>query len=210
MPILTRRGLIVALASAPLVAARALAGVTTPSQTEGPFYPVDWSGDVDNDLVLVKGEAAQALGTVTHISGRILTPSGAPMPGATVAIWQCDSHGHYLHPGDQPWFGSFTRDKGFQGRGRMVTGEDGKYSFRTIKPVAYPGRTPHIHFRVGGPEEDLLTTQMYVAGEPGNDSDDVYNAIRDQRARTAVTVRLEPANGLEEGALAGTFDIVLG
>ena len=212
MLILTRRRLLTTFAAMPLagvIPALAEERVTTPRQTEGPFYPVDWSGDIDNDLVVVKGEAARALGTVTHVSGRIITPSGAPLPGATVEIWQCDSKGHYLHPGDAPWFGSSTRDTGFQGRGRMVTGEDGVYRFRTIRPVAYPGRTPHIHFRVRGAEEELLTTQMYVAGEPGNESDGVYNSIRDDHAQAAVTVKLEPANGIEEGALAGTFDIVV-
>jgi protocatechuate 3,4-dioxygenase beta subunit len=209
---LTRRNLVLGAAAAGLaksLPALAAEAVLTPSQTEGPFYPVDWSGDIDNDLVLLKGAQAQALGTVTHVSGRILTPSGAALPGATVEIWQCDANGRYLHPGDASWFNRSKRDTGFQGRGRMVTGEDGAYRFRTIRPVAYPGRTPHIHFRVLQGEEELITTQMYVAGEPGNESDGLYNAIRDDRQREAVTVRLEPANGIEQGALAGIFDIVV-
>jgi protocatechuate 3,4-dioxygenase beta subunit len=213
MLIVSRRSLLVGAAASSLVGvlpARSAEPVLTPRQTEGPFYPSDWSGDIDNDLVLVKGEAAQAIGKVTHVSGRILTPSGAPLPGATVEIWQCDSNGRYLHSGDRgSFFNRESRDKGFQGRGRMTTGEDGVYRFRTIKPVAYPGRTPHIHFRVNGAEGELLTTQMYVADEAGNESDGLYTSIRDDRARASVTVRLEPANGIEEGALAGTFDIVV-
>jgi protocatechuate 3,4-dioxygenase beta subunit len=208
-----RRRLILGTAASTLLgtlASQAADAVLTPRQTEGPFYPTDWSGDIDNDLVLVKGEAAQAIGKVTHVSGRILTPSGAPLPGAIVEIWQCDSNGRYLHGGDRgSFFNREERDKGFQGRGRMTTGEDGAYRFRTIKPVGYPGRTPHIHFRVIGVEGELLTTQMYVAGDPANESDGLYTSIRDDRAREAVTVRLEAANGIEEGALAGTFDIVV-
>lgn len=212
MLILTRRRLITsvgALALAPTLPAFAASQVSTPRQTEGPFYPRDWNGDIDNDLVLVTGSEAKALGTVTHVSGRVLTPSGAALPGATIEIWQCDSHGHYLHPGDEPWFGRSERDTGFQGRGRMLTGEDGSYTFRTIRPVSYPGRTPHIHFRVAQGDQELLTTQMYVAGEAGNESDGVYNSISDDAARASVTVKLENANGIEDGALAGTFDIVV-
>jgi protocatechuate 3,4-dioxygenase, beta subunit len=213
MLILTRRTLIVGAAASSLMSALPVHGqerVLTPEQTEGPFYPKDWSGDIDNDLVLVKGEAAQAIGKVTHVSGRILTPSGAPLPGAVVEIWQCDSNGRYLHSGDDgSFFNRDARDKGFQGRGRMTTGEDGTYRFRTIKPVAYPGRTPHIHFRVSGVEGELLTTQMYVADDPANESDGLYTSIRDDRARAAVTVRLSATNAIEEGALAGTFDIVV-
>src|SRR5689334_73286 len=70
----------------------------TPRQTTGPFYPVDWSGDIDSDLVRVTGEAAQAQGVVTHLRGRVLDARGAPVPGALVEIWQCDAFGHYRHP----------------------------------------------------------------------------------------------------------------
>jgi protocatechuate 3,4-dioxygenase beta subunit len=78
--------------------------VATPSQTEGPFYPTDWSGDVDNDLVRVIGEGAQAQGQSTHILGRVLDTSGTPVPGAAIEIWQCDASGIYRHPRDTHWF----------------------------------------------------------------------------------------------------------
>jgi protocatechuate 3,4-dioxygenase beta subunit len=182
----------------------------TPRQTEGPFYPSDWSGDADNDLVIVKGEAARALGTVTHIKGRILDATGVPIQGAAVEIWQCDANGRYRHPSDTSWLPRASRDSGFQGRGRMLAGAGGAYSFRTIRPVAYPGRTPHIHFAVSAPGRERLITQMYVAGEPQNERDGILNAIRDEAGRRAVIVALEPAERLEEAALTGTFDIVLG
>ena len=85
----------------------------------------------------------------------------------------------------------------------------GRYAFRTIRPVAYPGRTPHIHFKVHAPGTGRLTTQLYVAGEPQNATDGVLNAIRDRDARESVIVRLEEAGEIEAGALKGTFDIVL-
>lgn len=177
----------------------------TPRQTEGPFYPVDWGGDADNDLVRVKGEAAQAIGQVLHIQGHVFDLRGQPVQGALVEIWQCDGKGIYHHPrniggGRQP-------DSGFQGRGRSEADAQGRYSFRTIRPVAYPGRTPHIHFNIAHPDGQNLVTQMYIHGEPQNERDGVLNRIRDPRQRDSVIVKLEPADAIEPGALLGNFDI---
>jgi len=180
--------------------------VATPRQTAGPFYPTKLPPDIDNDLVVLRGSAARAEGIVTHVMGRVLGIDGRPIPNATVEIWQCDARGRYLHPGDT---GGRPRDRAFQGYGRAVSDADGAYRFRTIKPVPYPGRTPHIHFAVEAPGRRELVTQMYVAGEPLNERDGLYRQIRDLRQRAAVTVRLEPANGIEAGAIAGRFDITL-
>src|SRR5207249_8260993 len=100
-----------------------------------------------------------AMGQVTHVSGRILNRRGETVRGALVEIWQCDARGIYNHP-QQPDRG--RRDTGFQGYGRTEVDAGGRYAFRTIRPVAYPGRTPHIHFKVHAPGVGLLTTQMYV------------------------------------------------
>jgi protocatechuate 3,4-dioxygenase, beta subunit len=199
---LTTLSLVPAARSAP-----APALVATPAQTEGPFYPTDWSGDIDSDLVRVTGAAAQAQGQITHVLGRILDTSGAPIQGAAIEIWQCDATGIYRHPRDTHWLRE--RDAGFQGRGRALAGTDGAYAFRTIKPVAYPGRTPHIHFAIIAPGRAPLITQMYVEGEPLNERDGILNGIRDARQRDSVIVKLEPGERLDERALIGTFDIVL-
>ena len=143
---------------------------------------------------------------VTHLTGRVLGLDGRPVPNAVVEIWQCDARGRYLHPADP---GPRPRDPAFQGYGRSRVVEDGSYRFRTIRPVAYPGRTPHIHVAVEAPGRRALVTQMYVAGESLNERDSLYRSIRDPLQRAAVTVRLGPANGIEAGALAGVFDIVL-
>jgi protocatechuate 3,4-dioxygenase beta subunit len=180
----------------------------TPRQTEGPFYPVEWQGDIDNDLVIVRGEAARALGQVLHLEGHVRDISGAPLANTTVEIWQCDAQGIYRHPAEGERLR--TRDGGFQGRGRTVTDASGYYRFRTIKPVAYTGRTPHIHFKVRPPAQRALVTQMYVFGEKLNERDGVLNGIRDRRQRESVIVRLEPADRIEQGALVGKFDIVVG
>jgi protocatechuate 3,4-dioxygenase, beta subunit len=181
--------------------------IATPRQTEGPFYPTDWSGDIDADLVVVWGEATQASGQVTHVSGRILDLAAQPLRGAKVEIWQCDANGVYRHPGASAGRG---RDLGFQGRGRAISDAVGRYAFRTIRPVAYPGRAPHIHFKVVLPDQHALVTQMYVFGEVQNQRDGVLSSIRDRRQRDSVIVRLMPADGIEPGALAGEFDIVMG
>jgi len=203
-------GLAAATAGASLPTAVGLTQTTsllpTPRQTTGPFYPVDWSGDADADLVRVAGEAARAQGVVTHLRGRVLDARGEPVSGAVVEIWQCDAFGHYRHPRDR----AEGRDPGFQGRGRVATWPDGSYAFRTIRPVPYPGRTPHIHVAVVMPGRAPLVTQFYLAGEPLNERDGLFNALRDLRQREAVLLRLEPAERIETGALLAGRDIVLG
>jgi protocatechuate 3,4-dioxygenase beta subunit len=194
-----------AVLGAPWIArsARAAAPVPTPSMTEGPFYPVAIPADADSDLVRVAGQAAEAQGVPTLVSGRVLDRDGRPVPGATVEIWQCDANGRYLHPNDRG-----PRDPAFQGFGRTATGVDGAYRFRTIRPAPYAGRTPHIHFAALAPGRRRLVTQMFVAGEAQNERDFLYRALNAE-ARRAVTVALAPAAGQPSGTLAGTFDIVL-
>src|SRR5204863_6196939 len=93
--------------------------------------------------------------------------------------------GRYHHPGDRS---AAPIDPGFQGYGETVSTDEGGYRFRTIRPVAYTGRTAHIHFAVTVPRGGKLVTQMYVEGEPGNARDMVLNGIRDPEARKAVIV----------------------
>lgn len=191
----------------PLRSTLAAGLIATPAQTEGPFYPTAFPADMDNDLVQVRGQAARALGTVLHLEGRVLDLNGKPVDGALVEIWQCDAQGVYDHP-RQP--GRERRDSAFQGYGRIIAA-DGRYSFRTLKPVAYPGRAPHIHFKVATASGGLLTSQFYIAGEPGNQRDGVYRgAVRDPRQRDLIEMTLAPAPGIEAGALATSMDIVVG
>jgi protocatechuate 3,4-dioxygenase, beta subunit len=124
-----------------------------------------------------------------------------------VEIWQCDNHGAYLHSRTS---NAEKRDKNFQGFGRFLTGASGEYLFRTIKPVPYPGRTPHIHFKVRQSDKELLTTQCYVKGHPGNAKDGIWRSLGDEKAREAVTVDFSPLPNARAGELAARFDIVLG
>mgnify|MGYP002624854683 CR=1 FL=1 len=151
--------------------------------------------------------APRLFGAITWLSGRILDKRGEPVRNATVEIWQVDNRGVYLHSGSA---GAEKRDAHFQGFGRFLTGATGEYLFRTIKPVPYPGRTPHIHFAVKVRGRDSFTTQCYVKGEPQNERDFVLNNIRDKRARESVIVPFEPIENSRLCELSARFDIVLG
>jgi protocatechuate 3,4-dioxygenase beta subunit len=185
---------------------QAAALLPTPAQTTGPFYPLTLPLDSDNDLVRVAGQAASASGTIAHVAGHVLDLNGRPVPGARVEIWQCDANGRYHDPRDD---NPAPEDLGFQGYGQTVTAADGGYRFRTIRPVPYPGRTAHIHFKISGQGLVGLVTQLYVAGEPGNAGDGVLNGV-DVTARERVIVPFLPAPEIENNALKAAFDIVLG
>ena len=215
-PMLPRRRVLQAAVAclagaAPLGIAGTLAAAilpATPRQTAGPFYPISIPLDSDNDLVHVAGRSAPASGTVTQITGQVLDRNGGKLAGAQIEIWQCDANGRYRHPGDTR--NGRTPDGNFQGYGRTVTDRIGRYQFLTIRPVPYPGRTPHIHFAVSGRGFEPFVTQMYVAGEPENERDPLLLGVGDPAARARLVVALAPAPEIAPHALAGRFDIVIG
>jgi protocatechuate 3,4-dioxygenase, beta subunit len=179
----------------------------TPRLTEGPFYPDKLPLDTDNDLLIVNDSITPAVGEITHLTGRVLSSSGEPVRGARVEIWQVDGKGVYLHTGDS---GNKKRDTNFQGFGRCATSWKGEYYFRTIKPVPYPGRTPHIHVKVFKGSKELLTTQLFINGHAQNKSDGVLRGVRDPLERELVMVDFKPLAESKIGELAARFDIVLG
>lgn len=183
--------------------------VQTPRTTEGPFYPDHLPLDTDNDLLIVNNSITPAVGKVTHLSGTIMDSRGEPLRNATVEIWQVDNYGSYFHSHGLN-HRSGHRDSNFQGYGRFLTGSSGEYYFRTIKPVPYPGRTPHIHVKVHLKGREQLTTQIFVKGEPLNDGDGVFRGIWDPKQRQAVLTDFAPLKDSAIGELAAKFDIVLG
>ena len=187
----TRRRLLLGLLGLPLPGV-ARAVLRTPPAAEGPFYPETSMrrGDVDNDLVRIGDAVTRAGGEIVAIEGRVLDRDGRPLPGARVEIWQCDVNGRYLHRGDR---GSASRDPAFQGFGHDLAGADGGYRFRTIKPVVYPGRTPHIHVKVLVDGRARLTTQFYLPDHPANARDALYRRIPVER-REQVTLRFAAAD----------------
>ena len=169
----------------------------TPAQTEGPFYPVALPADADADL-LRNGSLQYAQGEPAWVEGSVSDLDGRPLAGAQVEIWQCDHDGHYHHPGD-----GGRADPKFQGFGRMTVASDGRYRFRTIRPVPYTGRAPHIHVKVKLQRRELLTTQLYVEGEPRNERDFLWRQLGADR--DLVTMPFRPG---ADGARAH-FPIVI-
>jgi protocatechuate 3,4-dioxygenase, beta subunit len=182
----------------------------TPRLTEGPFYPDKLPLDTDNDLLIINDKITPAVGEITHLTGRVLGSSGSPVRNAIVEIWQCDANQVYLHSGDSS-SKSGRQDKNFQGFGRFTTGSAGEYYFRTIKPVPYPGRpAPHIHVKVKRGTRELITTQIFVSGHPGNARDGVFFSAGDVVDRELVQVEFKPLPQSKTGELSADFQIVLG
>jgi protocatechuate 3,4-dioxygenase beta subunit len=198
-------GIAAAFLRVPGVFAQAL--VTTPEQTEGPYYPITLPLDTDNDLLVVNSSITPAVGTIAYLSGRVLDSNGSPIRDAHVEIWQADNTGAYIHPSSM---GFARRDQNFQGFGRFLTGSSGEYLFRTIIPGLYPGRTRHIHMKVKTDGQRDLTTQVYFQGESMNASDGVLQGIQNAQQRSSVIVPFSAIPGSTVNALAGTFDVVLG
>lgn len=194
------------LATAPgFAVARTL--VPTPRQTAGPFYPVEIPLDDDNDLTRVLGQPGRALGRIADLSGQILDTNGSPLPSVRMEIWQCDANGRYRHPRER---GAAPVDERFQGHGHATTDEQGRYRFRTIRPVPYPGRTPHIHAAVFLPGQHPFTTQIYVKDEPRNTADFLFSRIPDDK-RHLVLADFAPSDGVDsEVKLTASFDLIIG
>ena len=179
----------------------------TPRQTEGPFYPDKMPLDTDNDLIIINDSLTPAVGTVAYLSGKVTDIKGKAQRNALVEIWQVDKHGVYLHSRG----GSREKlDSNFQGYGRFLTDYKGRYSFRTLKPSPYGGRTPHIHLAVSTKGKRVLTTQCYVKNEPRNQKDFILQRVKDTKARDSLVVPFNPLKGSKVGEVSARFDIVLG
>ena len=177
----------------------------TPRVTEGPFYPPKLPLDTDNDLIIINKSITPAVGTITHLTGKVMSLAGEPINNAVVEIWQCDANGVYIAEGRKG-----RADVNFQGFGTFTTGTKGEYRFRTIKPVPYGGRTPHIHLKVKKGGKELLTTQVFVNGHAQNRNDGVLRGIRDVLDRELVLVDFKPIEDSKIGELSARFDIVVG
>jgi protocatechuate 3,4-dioxygenase beta subunit len=179
----------------------------TPQMTEGPFYPDKMPLDTDNDLLVINDSITPAVGEITHLTGRILSAAGEPIRNAFVEIWQVDNNAVYLHTADRT---GKSPDQNFQGYGRFMTDSKGNYYFRTVKPVPYPGRTPHIHFAVSKNGHRLWTTQLFVTGHEGNARDGIFQRIGDPKLQALVSSEFKPIPDSKIGELAASFDIIVG
>ena len=127
----------------------------TPSDFEGPFYPV---GSRDDDSNVLFASTPQAGDDKLDFAGELLSPSGEPWQGATIDIWHTDPNGRYRHPRDRGR--SELRDD-FRYWGKAVTDAEGRFNFVTLVPGAYSGRPAHIHYKVWQGSKRLLTSQIY-------------------------------------------------
>ena len=176
---------------APLAVAQTSALRISPSQTLGPFYPRNAGerpSETDADLLRVEDNRVLTKGVPIYLTGRVLDRRGQALANAAVEIWQCDANAVYHHPAG----GAETeRDPHFQGYGVARTDGAGAFHFRTIKPIAYPGRTPHIHVRVQATGASAFATQLYLADDPGNRRDFLFSRMSaDEQA--ALTLKFEP------------------
>jgi protocatechuate 3,4-dioxygenase, beta subunit len=177
----------------------------TPQDVEGPYYPKTWAGDVDNDLTTFNGRT-YAAGVAMALSGRVRADTGEPLKNAMVEIWQIDDAGEYRHP---DFGGEGPARRGFQGYGRMRTPESGLYTFKTIKPIGYSGRPPHVHFKVIAEGYQTLITEMYFAGDNAEGSlyQRLFGGFSQERDR--LTVVAKPNHSGAQNSVDVVFDIVL-
>jgi protocatechuate 3,4-dioxygenase beta subunit len=182
----------------------------TPAQDEGPFFPRRDQPDKDVDLTRIRGRSDRAEGDVIAISGQVLDDELRPIAGALVDIWQANRHGRYAHEDDP---NPAPLDPAFQGWGQVRTDAEGRYSFTTIIPGAYPAgdgwtRPPHIHFKVARRGYHELVTQMYFAGQSLNDADRILMAVPEEDRKRLVVTLVEGAPH-DYPPRRGTFNIVL-
>ncbi len=179
----------------------------TPVMTEGPFYPDQLPLDTDNDLIRINNATTPAIGAITHLHGKVTDIKGNPVPNTRVEIWQVDGKGRYIHTQDGGLKGP-NRDDHFQGFGRFTTARDGRYYFRTIKPVPYGPRTPHIHFAVYRKNKRALTTQCFIAGDQGNAKDFLIKRLGAPAKHLMVDFLPDPKS--KAGELIAEFNLILG
>ncbi len=187
--------------------------LVTPEVGMGPFYPMLKPLDKDADLTSIKGQKGVAAGAIVHVAGRVLDAKGKAVAGATIEIWQANTHGRYAHQSDP---NRAPLDPNFQGYAVLTTDKEGRYHFKTIKPGAYPisptaQRPPHIHFDVEG-KANRLVSQMFFPDEPLNEKDNLFLDLRSQSEKTAATViaqAMPPTKEIEKDAMLLNWDVVL-
>lgn len=191
-----RRVLLVGAAAGLALPALASSRRALAQMTEGPFYPPrawreSWP-DQDADLSRVRrgDEVLSAKGEHLGLELVLADTQGRLIDGAEVEIWQCDAMAQYRHPSVPARAGAF--DPGFQGFGATRSGPQGMARLRSIKPVPYPGRTPHIHFTLRHASFGTLTSQLFVAGDPGNERDGLWRRLP-EADRAGLTLTLQTA-----------------
>ncbi|MCY9784269.1 protocatechuate 3,4-dioxygenase subunit beta [Nocardiopsis sp. EMB25] len=178
----------------------------------GPAFGVTDVTDLDRDLT--RHHAGEPLGERITVTGRVLDRRGRPVRGQLVEIWQANASGRYAHQRDQH---PAPLDPNFTGFGRCLTDDEGRYSFTTIRPGAYPWRNhtnawrpAHIHFSLFGEAfTQRLVTQMYFPGDPLLPLDPILQSVTDPAARDRLVAAYDHGLSVPEWSLGYRWDIVL-
>jgi protocatechuate 3,4-dioxygenase beta subunit len=176
--------------------------------------PSDWGalmGGVMDDLT--RQHAGEPLGQRIIVSGCVADEARRPIANTVIEIWQANAAGRYIHNKDQ-W--DAPLDPNFTGAGRVITDQDGRYRYVTIRPGAYPWknhhnawRPSHIHLSLLGPAfATRLVTQMYFPDDPLFAFDPIAGAVPEPYRRRMIA-RFDLAATQPEWALGYLFDIVL-
>jgi protocatechuate 3,4-dioxygenase beta subunit len=185
--------------------------LTTAVTGDGPYYPDRLPLDTDNDLLIINDGITAAVGEIAHFAGKLLAEDGSPVHGAVIEIWQSDVNGSYIHTEGR---NDGKLDQNFQGYGRFLTNAEGRYYFRTIKPVPYTlqgqFRAPHIHVAVSKGGRRIMATQALVKGHEANEGDLITRRITDPALLETLMVEYRPLPGSRLGELTANFDIRLG
>jgi protocatechuate 3,4-dioxygenase beta subunit len=97
-----------------------------------------------------------------RLIGQVVDTRCQPVLGALLDFWQCDERGEY-------------DNRGFRLRGHQFADRKGQFALDTLVPGSYPGRTPHLHVKVQRRGGQILTTQLYLPGHPGNTDDFLFD-----------------------------------
>ena len=177
--------------------------------------PAFGTGDVrETDSDLTKQGEGEPIGERIIVSGRVVGSDGRPLRSTLIEIWQANAAGRYAHKVDQH---PAPLDPNFTGGGRVLTDDDGRYRFVTIKPGPYPWRNhdnawrpAHIHFSLFGPAFlTRLVTQMYFPGDPLFPYDPIFNSVPDDDARKRLVSRFSILDSQPDWALSYEWDIYL-
>ncbi len=186
----------------------------TLSEMTGPVFGHDTLGPLDDDMILNFAKDGEPIGQRIIVHGRVLDEDARPVPGALIEVWQANAGGRYRHK-KETYLAPL--DPNFGGCGRTISGPDGSYRFRTIKPGPYPWpngpndwRPAHIHFSIFGHGfAQRLITQMYFEGDPLIWMCPIVATIPDKAAIERLIAPLDMANTVPMDARAYKFDIVL-
>ena len=182
------------------------------ADVRGPAFGRGRIGPAADDLT--RQHAGEPLGERIIVTGRVLDGDGRPVRNNLVEVWQANAAGRYTHHNDAH---PAPLDPNFSGAGRCLTDDEGRYSFVTVKPGAYPWknhdnawRPAHIHFSVFGSSfRSRLVTQMYFPGDPLFEHDPILQSVREPKARERLVSSFDLETTEPEWALGFRFDVVL-